>query len=491
MQRLTTNEFIDRANVKHAGRYTYADALYIGARSRVTVTCPEHGNFSVGGGPHLQGTGCAKCARAAQTRKQTLTTEAFIQKAKAVHGQLTYDYACIDYTGGKQKVAISCKTHGSFLQSPQKHLAGQGCKKCANARTGKRLTGGSAVTARLTTATFIERARAKHGDLYDYSLSSYMNCAEKVTIACREHGAFQMSPAIHINQGSGCQRCASVKRSQTQTHTQEQFLAMARDKHGSTYSYDKAIYVRMDKSVIITCRVHGDFEQIPHSHLKGCGCPTCGGRQKYTTETWIQKAIGVHGDRYNYDRVLYTLAEEKVKIECKAHGIFEQIPYCHLQGAGCQICGMSAAVSKAQIDWLEYEMMRSNINIQHALNGGEFRIPGTRCQADGYAPSTKTVYELYGSYFHGCPRIYKAGDMNGRVNKTFGQLYSATMAREAKINDLGYNIVVMWEIDWRLFVFRIKRIQRRVKKWLKKRHTGDLDVRRSRTCSQKCDQLML
>ncbi len=56
--------------------------------------------------------------------------------------------------------------------------------------------------------------------------------------------------------------------------------------------------------------------------------------------------------------------------------------------------------------------------------------------------------------------------MNGRVNKTFGQLYSATMAREAKPKDLGYNIVVMWEIDWRLFVFRIKRIQRRVKMWL-------------------------
>ena len=56
--------------------------------------------------------------------------------------------------------------------------------------------------------------------------------------------------------------------------------------------------------------------------------------------------------------------------------------------------------------------------------------------------------------------------MNGRVIKTFGQLYSATMAREAKPKDLGYNIVVMWEIDWRLFVFRIKRIQRRVKMWL-------------------------
>ena len=66
-----------------------------------------------------------------------LTTEEFIAKAKAVHGD-RYDYSKVEYVGTKSPVIIICKEHGEFQQTPQKHLAGQGCIKCHRKAMAKR-----------------------------------------------------------------------------------------------------------------------------------------------------------------------------------------------------------------------------------------------------------------------------------------------------------------------------------------------------------------
>ena len=42
-----------------------------------------------------------------------LTTEEFIEKAKAVHGD-KYDYSEVEYIGALKKVKISCSQHGFF-----------------------------------------------------------------------------------------------------------------------------------------------------------------------------------------------------------------------------------------------------------------------------------------------------------------------------------------------------------------------------------------
>lgn len=59
---------------------------------------------------------------------------------------------------------------------------------------------------------------------------------------------------------------------------------------------------------------------------------------KYTTETFIQRAKEVHGDKYNYDKVKYTKSDHKVIIICLIHGEFLQLPYNHLRGVGCIKC---------------------------------------------------------------------------------------------------------------------------------------------------------
>ena len=59
-----------------------------------------------------------------------LTTEDFIRKARLVHGN-KYDYSKIEYVNIRTKIIIICPEHGEFKQTPNGHLLGKGCSKCA------------------------------------------------------------------------------------------------------------------------------------------------------------------------------------------------------------------------------------------------------------------------------------------------------------------------------------------------------------------------
>ena len=48
------------------------------------------------------------------------------------------------------------------------------------------------------------------------------------------------------------------------------------------------------------------------------------------SQTFIEKALKVHGDIYDYSRVNYKNMITKVKIVCKKHGEFEQTPNNHI-----------------------------------------------------------------------------------------------------------------------------------------------------------------
>ena len=60
--------------------------------------------------------------------------------------------------------------------------------------------------------------------------------------------------------------------------------------------------------------------------------------KRKTTEEFIAEAKAVHGDKYDYSKVEYKYALEKVCIICPTHGEFWQKPNDHLQGHGCPHC---------------------------------------------------------------------------------------------------------------------------------------------------------
>ena len=60
---------------------------------------------------------------------------------------------------------------------------------------------------KLTQEEFIEKAKLKHGDKYDYSMVEYINWNTKIIIICKEHGEFLQVPNNHLN-GRGCFYCS-------------------------------------------------------------------------------------------------------------------------------------------------------------------------------------------------------------------------------------------------------------------------------------------
>jgi hypothetical protein len=121
--------------------------------------------------------------------------------------------------------------------------------------------------------------------------------------------------------------------------TAEDFIDRGNKTHDYKYDYSKVDYIDYRTKVIIVCPEHGEFLQAPDKHLRGAGCHTCA-KLSYTgtTESFIEKAKLVHGDKYDYSLVEYTSAKGKVDILCSTHGVFTQTANDHLNGCGCRHC---------------------------------------------------------------------------------------------------------------------------------------------------------
>jgi hypothetical protein len=220
--------------------------------------------------------------------------------------------------------------------------------------------------------------------------------------------------------------------------------------HGGKYDYSSVVYVKAHEKVNITCKKHGVFIQTPTDHATGRGCPKCANENRNSGSTklvdkFIEDAIAVHGTKYDYSKVAYVSSKIKVEIICPIHYIFKQSPNHHLRKDGCPTCAKKH--SRSSIEWLEFVASACDIHIQHATNGGEYKIG--RYKIDGYCKETNTCYEYHGTMWHAHPNYLDPTGIHPVSKKINQTVYQNTLAREAKIRELGYNLVVMWEHEWK------------------------------------------
>lgn len=129
---------------------------------------------------------------------QKLTADIFVARARRLYGD-KYDYAKVKYVNAVTKIVITCPEHGDFTLTPARFLYDKiGCKACASAAKAP------------SASTFIDKARAVHGNHYDYGLVDYIDIHTAVTIVCPQHGPFQLLPNSHLG-GRGCKHCSAVR----------------------------------------------------------------------------------------------------------------------------------------------------------------------------------------------------------------------------------------------------------------------------------------
>ena len=249
-----------------------------------------------------------------------MTINEFIEKADNVHGN-KYDYSKVEYVNNHTKVCIVCSKHGEFWQTPNSHLQGHGCPKCKDESNKKRLT--------KTFEEFVERARNVHGNKYAYSKETYSGIKQKTLIKCPIHGYFEQRAEDHLR-GHGCSKCNCLHK------TTDKFIEEATKTHKGFYTYEKTVYKNKLTKIIITCPIHGDFEQIPANHLKGCKCPKCAFSK---LEKKVERVLDEENIEYDYQKKFKWLGRQKldfylpkynIAIECQ--GIQHFVPNERLGG---------------------------------------------------------------------------------------------------------------------------------------------------------------
>ena len=157
------------------------------------IVCSIHGEFWQNPDNHWRGHGCYECGLLKISEFKSKDINIIKLRFFETHGEL-YIYDWSTYKNATTNMTIICSIHGKFDQTPHNHASGQKCPKCM----------GKFLTVLDTIREFID----KHGDIYFYDESTYVNQTTKMDMYCLEHGLFKLQPYLH-RLGIGCPRCVS------------------------------------------------------------------------------------------------------------------------------------------------------------------------------------------------------------------------------------------------------------------------------------------
>lgn len=175
---------------------------------------------------------------------------------------------------------------------------------------------------------------------YFFDLTDYENTTSKIDVICEQNHSSKRI-VKNILKGHGCSKCGNIKSGTKQRKSIKTILNKFHEVHNQKYDYTKFNYENIKIASTIICFIHGEFEQSFQVHIKGHGCPSCSNNKKLNSTEFIKKSKQVHSQKYDYGLILYINMHTKVKILCKTHGIFEQIPMNHIRGIGCPKCNQS------------------------------------------------------------------------------------------------------------------------------------------------------
>ena len=316
-----------------------------------------------------------------------ITTEDFISRARKIHGD-KYDYSLVTYSRSTDKVKIICAQHGVFEQTPHKHLSNRGCPKCGRNRASNAI--------RRSNEEYIEKVKRVHGDKYDYSLVEHHHWDSKIKIICAEHGVFEQRSGSHLC-GNGCPKCGRLAAAEQRRFTMDKFIEKSKQIHGDKYDYSLVDYIDRHEKVKIICAQHGVFEQTPIAHFNSSGCSKCASEkvsdtQRFSKETFIEKAMNKHGNKYDYSETDYKKSRSKLKINCPKHGVFEQVANSHLLGRGCPTC--AGLRSKQEMEICDFLTLN---NVGYIVSD---RTQIRPMELDIYIQELNMGIEYHGLYYH-------------------------------------------------------------------------------------------
>ena len=391
IEKLTNEEVIIRLKrIFKEEEYSYDLVKYKGYKKNIKIFCKKkyHGVFERRPETLFKKRGCFRCIKDLDKLK-------FISKVSKIHKN-KYDYSLVNYVNYHQKITVICNVneHGNFKVTPDNHHHRKsGCSICGRLR--------SSLERRKSQKIFLNQLKKIYKNKYSFKKINYQGAKIPVIIICKNHGEQQITPDS-ILQGSGpCFDCGLIARGLKRRSTTVFFVKAARKIHGDKYDYSKTKYTKAKIPIIIICKKHKEFEQLPTTHLTGAGCNDCGNEiigKKLRNS--IKKVIRILEEKRGKGNFDYSLIHKTYKnnrsilsIRCNKHNkTFYQNADDHAQSGGCENCKYKSIGEELVMTIL------SEKNIEYIHNWGKHdcKLNKGRAKFDFYLPHQNLIIEYDG-----------------------------------------------------------------------------------------------
>lgn len=409
---LTKEQFLIKVQNLHGDEELELDKIeYKNLNEDINLKCKKHGEFKIRAGMCINKKArkyiCEECNM--EYRISKLINKKTINK--------NHEYQQIM---DNNRIKGLCKIYNSEFSCSKESIYTEhgGCKLCKRDRDRE---------------IFLNKIKSdtRYAN-YDYSGITYVDKYTPIRIRCVLHEIeFTQKPIIHLSKYGICPECVNDKKL-------KKFIKESKEIHLDKYDYSLIKRYHTGDKLPIVCKEHGIFEQKPIDHLKCMiPCPKCGDRLGRDLEEYIKKCNELYKNKYDYSLVKYKNSKTSIKIICPIHGIFNKLPYNHLENKqGCPKCIETNISSKSEIKWLN--SLRVPIRSYEIEN----------YIVDGYDDISNTIYEFLGDYWHGNLDIFKSEVTNEKLNITFKELNEKTFKRLKHLKDKGYRVIYIWESDW-------------------------------------------
>lgn len=298
------------------------------ANARLTIHCPEHGEFQQSSANHLAGTKCPSCARKSRGLKSRHDVGS-LKEALVERGLADYEVKEISYSEVSRStyVNLTCPSHGKFELPTGQLLGGRKCPVCTSLERS------------YTLDSFSELAAKKHNNKYVYlSLDRSRPEYVRAKIICPIHGEFVQGITSHLK-GRGCELCADDTHADRSRKGIERLVSDGYLQWGGTYSDIQVRYIRGHRTeTTALCKEHGQFTINTSAFNRGQGCPECskGGVSKLgsdfakyimSIETEAIPEVNIPFTNFRWD-----IAVPLKKIAFEFHGLFWHSTQYHTAG---------------------------------------------------------------------------------------------------------------------------------------------------------------
>lgn len=400
-KRYSIEEIISKFREKHGERYGYEKVNYVNFNTKVIVTCPVHSDFEVLPSSHCK-FGCKKCYYEIIGEKLKKSLENFKKQCSEKHNNF-FDYSLVSYKNNRTKVEIICPLHGSFWQTPESHLCGNGCPGCKNSKS----KGEDKISLFLTKnkIKYIQQyifndCRNINPLPFDFYLPDYNICIEFDGVQHTNKNSYYYREDIEVNDNIKNKYCDKnniklLRLSYTilnniESHLikyltnlkilsnkqkKDNFVRKGIELWGYKYNYDRVDYIDSKTPVIIGYKGLW-YKQTPNKHLQGKKIELQ--EKMISNENFILLSKNIWGDRFDYSKCEYLGTNNKIVLYDKEKNKWiEQTAKSHLKGHEVikkrleELIAMCNLVHdfKYSYDIKNYKNLNSVIDINCSLHG--------------------------------------------------------------------------------------------------------------------------